>query len=524
MKSETESPLAATPGLRRGSLPHNTLHLVLGQVFTTALTIVLSSAIAGGLGPSEFGLWYLVSSVVTFTFVFVDWGHGPYVIREVARRPDRAGELLGTVMWLRIITVVALAGPAFLTARLLGYDERADVFIVGMLLASVPTYMALTYGWAFRGSERMEFDALVNVLLKFLMMACGVGVLYLGGRMTSLIGAVGVAGTATFVAATLLYRHLGFPKLHASRAVARELIVGGAPLVSMTIAVAVQPYIDANVLSRLTPTSVLGWYGAAMTFCSTLVAPAAILSTAAYPRLSIVAGESGRFAAVLREALRPLLFLAVLGGVGTYLFAGAAIGIVYRIEDYAPSVSILRAFTPAMVLVFVDMMFATAIVASGRAGHLAAAKVGSVVVITGLELILVPLCQTRYGNGGLGIMFAFAGGEILTILASLYLLPRGTLTRAIGLDAARAVAAGLATFLIARAFVPASLIGIPVCVIVFTLCATAVGLISRRDIDQLMRIVGRRGTVSSEGVAALASDKGAIITAPTTTIERANEG
>ena len=54
--------------------------------------------------------------------------------------------------------------------------------------------------------------------------------------------------------------------------------------------------------------------------------------------------------------------------VGTYLFAEVAVGIVYSIEKFGPSASILRVFAPGMFLVFIDMMFGEAIVAPGQAG------------------------------------------------------------------------------------------------------------------------------------------------------------
>ena len=218
-------------------------------------------------------------------------------------------------------------------------------------------------------------------------------------------------------------------------------------MVTMTVAIAVQPYIDANMLSRLSPRAVLGWYGAATTFSGTLIAPALILASAVYPRLSVAARHAVEFRQILHDTLRPMLFVAVLGGVGTYLFADVAVNLVYSSQKFGPSAAILRAFAPAMVLVFIDMMFGTAILAAGRAVHLAGAKILSVVVTTSLEVFLIPLCQSRLGNGGIGVMLSFAGGELVMIAAAIYLMPRGTLDRSAALDFARALIAGAGTLL-----------------------------------------------------------------------------
>ena len=82
--STTET--AAPPG---GGMARNAFHLGLGQVATTVLTVLLSAAVARTLGASDFGLLYLLTSIATFAYVFVDWGHGPYVTREVARHPEQ---------------------------------------------------------------------------------------------------------------------------------------------------------------------------------------------------------------------------------------------------------------------------------------------------------------------------------------------------------------------------------------------------------------------------------------------------
>jgi O-antigen/teichoic acid export membrane protein len=83
---------------RRGSAVRNLINLGLGQAATTVLTILLTVTLARALGASEFGLLYLITSIAGFAYVIVDWGHGAFIIRETARRPDRAGNLLGSAL------------------------------------------------------------------------------------------------------------------------------------------------------------------------------------------------------------------------------------------------------------------------------------------------------------------------------------------------------------------------------------------------------------------------------------------
>jgi O-antigen/teichoic acid export membrane protein len=310
--------------------------------------------------------------------------------------------------------------------------------------------------------------------------------LALGGRVLGLISMSAVAGSITFAAAVLSYQRLGYPALQFSKTTARELIRDGAPMLAIALAVAVQPYIDANLLFKLVPTEVLGWYGAAWAVAGTLVAPATILGATMYPRLSKVAVDRSEFSRTLRMGLRALLFVAMLSAAGTYLFGTVVIGLIYSERQFGPAADILRAFTPALLLIYIDMILGYAILAVGKAGQLAKAKVVAVVVTTGVELMLIPYFQTRFSNGGMGVVLAMACGEVVMVAAAVLLL-RDVIERAMFLDFLRALVSGFATVLLIRSFPPISpFIGIPLCVASFAAFSWAVGLVRPADLDALL--------------------------------------
>jgi O-antigen/teichoic acid export membrane protein len=456
------------------------------------LTVLLSAAIARTLGASDFGLLYLLTSIATFAYVFVDWGHGPYIIREVARHPDRAGDLLGSVLAVRTATSLIVCGLAVVTTWLLGYDVRTRALTATMIMAWLPVYLGLSYSWVFRGRERMDCDATINVVLKFSTLIASLICLSLGGRLLALILVSLVSGTLTFALAIVLYRRLRLPLLRVSPGTARELMQDGAPMLAIGLVVAVQPYIDANILYKLAPSGVVGWYGAAWGIAGTLVAPATILAATMYPRLSRAATDQGEFKRALRTAFRPLLFVAVLGAVGTYLFSDVAVGIVYSKQKFGPAGAVLRAFAPVLLLVYLDMLLGHAILAAGKTGRLAVAKVVAVLVTTALEFVLVPLCQARFANGGIGIMFAVAGGELVMVAAACLLIREAIDGRMVG-DLARGLISGAATVLLMWSLPPiAPFIGIPVCVLAFLGLSVAVGLVNRADFELLASTLSRK--------------------------------
>jgi len=483
----------ARDGESSAAIARNAFYLVLGQVATTALAIVLSAALARSLGAKDFGLYFLITTMSAFAYVFVEWGQQLFVIREVARRPDRAGGLLGTALAMRVAGAALVSVPAGLLAWALGYDARTCWLSVLFIAASLPFFLGQGYGMVFRARDQMGRDATVSVANKVLALAITLPALALGTGVPGVVAAQGLAGLAALAVAVWLYRRLQGPPLRVSSETVRELVVGGAPIVAMTAAIAAQPYLDAVILSKLAPATAVGWFGAAKNILGTLVAPAIILGAAAYPRLSRAAADPLALRREVRAALRPLLWFGALAGVGTYLFADAVVALIYGASGFGPAGTILQVFAPGLFLLFVDVLLGNIILASGRAKGFAIAKVASVVVSTGLNFYLIPLFQERTGNGGIGVVVAFAASELVVFAGAMVILPRGTLEPAAGLDVGRALAAAAATTLLFRVLPPLSpFVGVPLCVAAFGAASVALGLVRRADLEVLQTLLRRR--------------------------------
>ena len=485
-----EAPAGPRDHATGATVARNALYLVIGQAATTVLAIVFSAALARSLGAKDFGTYYLIATMSVFAYVFVEWGQPLFVIRQAARAPLRSGELLGTALALRAAFAIVVIVPAGAIAWALGYGAHTTWLAVLLILASLPLFLAQGYGMVFRSRDQMGRDALVSISNKAIALGVALPALALGAGIPGVIVAQAIAGLAALGVAVRLYRRLGAPPLRVSSRTARELLAAGAPILAMTAATAVQPYLDAIILSKLAPAAVVGWFGAARNVLGTLLAPAAILGAAAYPRIARASTEPGSGRSV-RSAFRPLLWLGALAATGTYLFAGTAIGLIYG-PGFEPAATILRVFSPGLFLLFIDILLGNIIYASGGGTGFAIAKIVSVVVGTALNFVLIPLFQERLGNGGVGVVVAFALSELVVFAGALMVMRRGTLEPGTALDAARAVAAGGLTVLLFHLAPPIpAWAGIPLCVAAFAAASMALGLVGRRELAFLGTLARR---------------------------------
>jgi O-antigen/teichoic acid export membrane protein len=482
--SSSTAPAAVAPARPGGALARNAFFLLLGQIASTALSIAFSAALGRNLGAADFGVYFILVSMSTFAYVVVDWGQSAYLIREAARRPEAEDTLLGSALVFRSVGAAGVAVLTLLTASLLGYDARTQGLAGLTVVCALPLALSQPYGFLFRGRDRMDLDAIVTVSAKAITVGLAVPALILGGQLLSVVVVQGLGGAGALLVAILLARRIGLPSPRPSRATIRELLAGGAPIAMFFVAISVQPYIDAIVLSKLTPPPVVGWYGAARNIMGVLFAPASILATAAFPELSRAAADIPTLRRAIRRSLRPLLGLGALGAVGTYLFAGFAVTLIYGRGRFDPAIQVLQLFAPALLLFFIDILLGTVITAVGRTRELAAVKILSVAVSTGLALVMVPFFQTRFGNGGMGLVLAFGSTEVMMLAAYVWLAPPGAFEAAALLDLGRAVASGAATLALFSWLPPmAPWFALPASVVVFAGLALATGLVRWSEIS-----------------------------------------
>lgn len=462
------------------------MYLGIGQVVTTVLTILLSATLARALTPADFGLLYLAISIASFAYVIVEWGAGNLIIRETARHPEESGVMLGSSLAMRTIGALVACLCVVAATWLLGYDMRTRLLIGALILGWMPQYLGLSFGWTFRAHERMERDATLNVVLKLATLLGSMACFALGGRLLGLFFTWSLAGCLTLAVAIAMYRQLRLPAITATMAMVRTQLRDGASLVAMSLAVAFGPLLNANILYKIASPEVVGWFGAASNIMGTLVAPASILGMTMYPRLSKATDNPVEFARIFANSFRLLLLLAVLGGVGTYLFADVPVALIYSMQKFGPSVVILRAFAPAVMLLYVNMLLGSVILAAGNAGRFAGAKVASLILTTVLTFILVPVFQARFGNGGLGVAYATASGELLMVVFSFIFIRKTADRSAVG-DTCRTLIAGAGTLLLFEllpAFTP--FLAIPACVVVFGVLSLLFGALKRSDLDMLL--------------------------------------
>ena len=425
------------------SVARNATVMMGSQIVTWISSFILMVFLPRYLGTEDYGRLYLAMSFAMIAQVFVDFGGAYYIAKEIARHRDQAPALIadsiGFRLGLSLLSLVVLGSFAWIA----GYPWQVRALILILVGAKLWEGPLAVFISAFQGFEEMVHRSVVAIIERVILTAAGVTALLMGGN------AVTVA--LVMAASTLIGCLVGFRRLHLFiDHLPRirwhrlgELARAGLPYLMMAIFAVIYYRINAVMLSFLSPETVVGWFGAAFRFFDMLMFFPSILSIAVFPALSRKVAQGDSVALMTGKSLEIILLVGIPLAVGTYAFAPEIISLLFGMKSYAGSVVVLQTLAPGLILVYVDFVLVTAIIAMDRQRVWSIVALIAIPVSVALNAVLIPYYQSQMGNGGVGSAIATNVTELGILFTALWLLPRGFFAWTFWIQPAKTVVAGL---------------------------------------------------------------------------------
>jgi len=481
-----------------GVVLRNILHLGAAQVVTIALGILGTAALGRTLGPSNFGILYTVYAISGFMGVLTDWGQSTCVVRELARgRADRPA-LIGSAILIRIIAITFGALIAALVALILRYDNRIVLLAFLAVIVGLPATLYAPFGCVFRGMDRMDIDGSVNVIWKALTLVTILAALYLGGGLTEVVLAPCVGGIGALLVSASIARRLGITIKPPTLKLVWELTRSGTPIVLFSLIIAFRPFVEVMMLSNLTGTEVVGWYGAFFTIFNIMLSPAMILVQATLPQLSRASLSPPDFRRALNSTARLLLLAAALAASSLYVFGDHIVAMIFGYGHFQQTVVILQVGALTLPLLFLGYLLGIALSAVGRNKEIV--LVSGAIVLGGVIInwFSITFFQARFGNGAIALAVTAGVTEIAVLLSFAALLPRGSVGWTMPVNLLRAYAASICTILVLSVAHFELWILAPVFLFTFLLLALFTGLMSTKDLEVALVWLRKYGPAPQE--------------------------
>ncbi len=396
------------------------------QVMTWVSGFALMIFLPRYLGPANFGRLYLAEMVAGMFVIAVAYDGKYGIARQVARNRDEAGDILVNSLAFRVVIWLVALVSMIIFSIWAEYPMPVVIMIAIFGVEMLWVAGRTVYSGVFLGFENTTYTAISAIAERFFVAGVGIIALVFFGSDEVGIAAIMAVGTlVNFIICAGYIRRILPPLPRVDWKKAGVLLHDGFPFLLWTIFGIVYYRIDAIMLSFYTPDQVVGWYGAAYKLFDVLVFLPSIFSLAILPVLSKLHGkEQMLLARTTQKGLNFILLTGIPISIVCFYYSMEIIGFLFGLKDYLPAAANLEIFAAGLLLLYIDMILATAIIACDKQRQLAWVAFIAVLINVGLNYFMIPYTQIHYGNGGIGAAVATLTTEFYVLISSIFILPK----------------------------------------------------------------------------------------------------
>lgn len=405
------------------SIAKNTTVMLGAQAITWMSSFVLLLFLPRYLGSAKYGQLYLAISIAMILGIIIDFG-GQYLIpKEVAREKDKTSNILISYVGVRTVIWAVCMLVLVLFSFIVEYSTTVKWLIIILGISKLGNGVVQAMRGCFQGYEIMEYPSVGVIAQKVFVSVTAVTALFLGaGPITiALIMAVGVLFN---LAVCLKF----IPKIVDSipnfrLGISLNLIKTSIPYFLWAIFGVIYYRIDTVMLSMFTTESVVGWYGGAYRFFDVVMFLPSIFTTVIFPIFSKLQSEQEDISDTFQRSLRYMILSGIPMAICFFLFAEDIVQLFYGLEEYGPSVLLLQVFAPGVILVYIDFIMGSTIMATDKQRQLAWIGFAAILLNIGLNYLTIPYAQQLWANGGVGAALTTIVTELFIMIAAFSLLP-----------------------------------------------------------------------------------------------------
>lgn len=369
-------------------------------------------ALARTLGESLYGVYGAVGSFIAVGTSLVNFGMGPIVIRDVARRPDQAGKYLTATLVMQ--SALALLAYALVNGAAAVGSFPADVraFLALAAISLLVDALGNMTNDILLAQERMVAASLAAVGHVALLLALAGAALLAGWGLWGVYVATIAAGLARSAALWLLAAQGGVrPRWPFDPAIAVPLLRNGAPLALAAFLALAYQHADKLMTARFIGPAETGHLTAAFVIVFGVVELLnTTVLTATYPLMSRYYG-SARFGLMTGKlAFFTLAFVLPLA-LSVSLFA-AEIAVPLFGSGFAPTADALKILIWYALASMVANVFAQGLMVQNQQRKLLGIRASGLAGNIALNAILIP----RLGVAGAALASLAAESVVLAAL------------------------------------------------------------------------------------------------------------
>ncbi len=190
--------------MKINNIAKNTSYLTSALVIQKVISFAYFTLLARNLGPENMGMYYFAISFTTVLAVFIDLGLINILMREVAKTKERAQELLGSVLAIKLPLALLTLGSAILIIHLLNYPSLVVHLVYLSCICMILDSFTTSFFAVIRGFHNLIYESIGSVLFQLIVMILGLVAVYSGMSLLWVMGALVAASIFNFSYSSLV--------------------------------------------------------------------------------------------------------------------------------------------------------------------------------------------------------------------------------------------------------------------------------------------------------------------------------
>ena len=320
----------------------NAVWIIGGKVAQSVLALIINMLTARYLGPSNFGLITYASSLVAFVLPIMQLGFSNVLVQEIVNKPEREGKVLGTAIFLSLLSSICCIIGVTSFAFAVNPDET-ETIVVCLLYSFILIFQAIDHiEFWYQAKLLSKYSSIITLISYVAVSAYKVFLLVTAQSVYwfALSNALDYAFIS--IGGVILYRKLGGQRLSFSISIGKQMFSKGKHYILSSMMVTIFAQTDKIMIKMMMNESATGYYGAAVACAGmTSFVFAAIIDSF---RPSVFEGQKvgeDVFSYRLTMLYSIIIYLSLAQSVVMSVMSKLIIFILYG-EAYYPAVDALR--------------------------------------------------------------------------------------------------------------------------------------------------------------------------------------
>ncbi len=385
------------------SIFKNTTILLASNVMSKGLGALIVILLARHLGDAGFGEYSFAFAFVTVFIIISDFGLDALVIRDISRDKKQAGIYMEHIGILRVLLSIIMIVAALVVGILM--QISGDSLLIILFAGMICTFDKLSgLGYAFfRAFERMEFEAISQVLWRIIQITILLAAIQLGYGLLEIVMVLLVASILKTVISFTIALKIGIKPQRGEYGLL-DMMKMSRSFALYEIGYAVYSNIIIILLYIYFEYFQIGWFSASMKIFFLLLMIPISFETAIFPVLSRLYKEHPeRMKIMYAKSMKLSLLIAIPSTFIIYTYSMEIMGILGT--EFESATSLLKLMIFALPFTTVNMIMKTTLWSSDRTDITVRNIFASTIILT----IITILMLDKYGLEG--AVYGFIMGE-----------------------------------------------------------------------------------------------------------------